>query len=65
MGSRQEMSLEDPMVYVAVGKDVKAECNSTLLWALQNSGGKRICILHVHAPAQLIPFSMYQLHIYI
>ncbi|XP_059456549.1 U-box domain-containing protein 33-like [Corylus avellana] len=64
MGSRHE-TLEDPMaimasviddrIYVAVGKDVK-ECKSILLWALQNSGGKRICILHIHQPAQLIPF---------
>ncbi|XP_059456550.1 U-box domain-containing protein 33-like [Corylus avellana] len=65
MGSRQEMSLEDPMVYVAVGKDVKAECNSTLLWALQNSGGKRICILHVHVPAQLIPFSISSMNTFV
>ncbi|KAE7999502.1 hypothetical protein FH972_003922 [Carpinus fangiana] len=65
MGSRDEITFEDPtaimasaiddMIYVAVGKDVK-ECKSILLWALQNSGGKRICILHVHQPAQLIPF---------
>ncbi|XP_059456956.1 U-box domain-containing protein 33-like [Corylus avellana] len=64
MGSRHE-TLEDPMaitasviddmIYVAVGKDEK-ECKSILLWALQNSGGRRICILHVHQPPQLIPF---------
>ncbi|XP_038681871.1 U-box domain-containing protein 33-like [Tripterygium wilfordii] len=41
-------------IYVAVGKIVR-ECKSILLWALQNSGGKRICILHVHQPAQMIP----------
>jgi hypothetical protein len=64
MGSRQE-SLEDPMVYVAVGKDVKAEGHSILLWALQNSGGKRICVLHLHKPAQRIPFSKYQIYVYI
>ena len=72
MGSRHE-SLEDPMaivacliddmIHVAVGKDVK-ECKSILLWALQNSGGKRICILHVHQPAQLIPFSKSQTHVH-
>ncbi|XP_062177131.1 CDPK-related kinase 6-like [Alnus glutinosa] len=45
--------IED-MVYVAVGKEVK-ECRLILLWALQNSSGKQICILHVHQPAQLIP----------
>ncbi|XP_059456952.1 U-box domain-containing protein 33-like isoform X2 [Corylus avellana] len=64
MGSRHE-TLEDPMaimasviddmIYVAMGKDVK-ECKSILLWALQNSGGRRICILHVHQPPQFIPF---------
>ncbi|KAJ4843644.1 hypothetical protein Tsubulata_020159 [Turnera subulata] len=41
-------------IYVAVGRTVK-ESKSVLLWALQNSGGKRICILHVHQPAQMIP----------
>ncbi|XP_071688668.1 U-box domain-containing protein 33-like [Rutidosis leptorrhynchoides] len=46
-------SIEDK-VYVAVGTDLK-DCRSTLLWALQNSGGRQICILHVHQPAQSIP----------
>ncbi|XP_038681870.1 U-box domain-containing protein 33 [Tripterygium wilfordii] len=41
-------------IYVAVGKIVR-ECKSILLWALQNSGGKRICVVHVHQPAQMIP----------
>ncbi|KAM6601120.1 hypothetical protein CsatA_020729 [Cannabis sativa] len=41
-------------IYVAVGKYVK-ESKSVLVWALQNSGGKKICILHVHVPAQMIP----------
>jgi hypothetical protein len=73
MGSRNEITFEDPtaivasaiddMIYVAVGKDVK-ECKSILLWALQNSGGKRICILHVHQPAQFIPFSKSQPHVH-
>ena len=47
--------IED-MIYVAVGKDVK-DSKSTLLWAVHNSGGKKICILHVHQPAQMIPLS--------
>lgn len=62
MGSRHEKEacvIED-MIYVAVGKNVK-ESKSILLWALQNFGGKRICILHVHQPAQLIPFSKFQI----
>ncbi|XP_011036393.1 PREDICTED: U-box domain-containing protein 33-like isoform X1 [Populus euphratica] len=42
-------------IFVSVGKSVK-ECKSMLLWALQNSGGKRICVIHVHQPAQMIPF---------
>ncbi|KAM2280342.1 hypothetical protein ACFX1S_041075 [Malus domestica] len=45
--------IED-MIYVAVGKDVK-DSKSTLVWAVHNSGGKKICILHVHQPAQMIP----------
>ena len=60
MASRHE-NLEDPVtsvieetIHVAVGIDVK-DCKSTLLWALHNNGGKRICIIHVHRPAQRIP----------
>uniref|UniRef100_A0A7N2LDG4 RING-type E3 ubiquitin transferase n=1 Tax=Quercus lobata TaxID=97700 RepID=A0A7N2LDG4_QUELO len=58
MASRHEASevffFEDT-IYVALGTDVR-ECKSILLWAVQNSGGKNICILHVHQPPQLIPF---------
>ncbi|KAI9089968.1 hypothetical protein K1719_028938 [Acacia pycnantha] len=42
-------------IYVAVSKDVKG-CKLNLIWAIQNSGGKKICILHVHEPATRIPF---------
>ncbi|KAG6663514.1 hypothetical protein CIPAW_02G031300 [Carya illinoinensis] len=45
---------EDMITYVAVGKDVK-DCKSILSWALQTSGGSRICIIHVHKPAKLFP----------
>ncbi|GJW49949.1 U-box domain-containing protein kinase family protein [Tanacetum coccineum] len=45
-----------PKVYVAVGKDLKQSL-LTLRWALHNSGGAQICILHVHQPAEKIPFS--------
>ncbi|KAM4094699.1 hypothetical protein ACB094_06G214300 [Castanea mollissima] len=58
MASRHEASevfLFEDIIYVALGTDVR-ECKSILLWAVQNSGGKRICILHVHQPPQLIPF---------
>ncbi|KAJ8900520.1 hypothetical protein K2173_025297 [Erythroxylum novogranatense] len=41
-------------IHVAVGKSVK-ECKSLFVWALQHSGGKRICVLHVHQPAEFIP----------
>nr|GEU91660.1 U-box domain-containing protein kinase family protein [Tanacetum cinerariifolium] len=44
-----------PKVYVAVGKDLKQSL-LTLRWALHNSGGAQICILHVHQPAEKIPF---------
>ncbi|KAL4621965.1 hypothetical protein ACB092_06G264400 [Castanea dentata] len=60
MASEYENS-EDPvtsvieeMIYVAVGKDVK-DCQSILLWVLRTFGGKKICIVHVHRPAQRIP----------
>ena len=51
-----EILLFEDIIYVALGTNVK-ECKSILLWAVQNSGGKNICILHVHHPPQLIPFS--------
>ncbi|KAB1214363.1 U-box domain-containing protein 33 [Morella rubra] len=41
-------------VYVAVGEKVE-DNKLLLLWALKNCGGRKICILHVHRPAQLIP----------
>ncbi|XP_075670429.1 U-box domain-containing protein 33-like [Castanea sativa] len=47
-------SVTEETIYVAVGIDVKG-CKSTLSWALHNNGGKRICIIHVHRPAQWIP----------
>ncbi|CAL0318381.1 unnamed protein product [Lupinus luteus] len=42
-------------IYVAVAKNVK-DSQLNLMWAIRNSKGKRICILHVHVPAALIPF---------
>ncbi|KAJ7962401.1 putative U-box domain-containing protein kinase family protein [Quillaja saponaria] len=47
-------SVSDDTIYVAVAKDLK-DSKSILIWAIQNSGGKRICLLHVHQPAQMIP----------
>ncbi|KHN26961.1 U-box domain-containing protein 33-like isoform X2 [Glycine soja] len=47
-------SMVNDTIYVAVGKNVKSS-KSNLIWAIQNSGGRRICILHVHVPAPMIP----------
>uniref|UniRef100_A0A7N0VM26 RING-type E3 ubiquitin transferase n=1 Tax=Kalanchoe fedtschenkoi TaxID=63787 RepID=A0A7N0VM26_KALFE len=50
-----EGSAGDDRVYVAVGKDVK-ENKLNLMWAVKNFRGKRICVLHVLQPSQLVPF---------
>lgn len=47
-------AISDDIIYVAVGKDVK-ECLSVLRYALNSSRGKKICLLHVHVPAQMTP----------
>ena len=47
-------ALREEMMYVALGKDVK-ESEKTLMWALHNSRGMKICVLHIHQPAQKIP----------
>ncbi|KAK7349510.1 hypothetical protein VNO77_06937 [Canavalia gladiata] len=47
-------SMVNDTIYVAVPKDVKYS-KLNLIWAIQNSGGRRICILHVHVPASMIP----------
>nr|GEV16876.1 U-box domain-containing protein kinase family protein [Tanacetum cinerariifolium] len=46
---------EEDKIYVAVGKDVK-ESQLTLRWALDNLGGCKLCILHVHRPSEKVPF---------
>lgn len=63
MSSTLEIVEEQPLalvveekIHVAVCKEVK-ESKLNLVWALQNSGGKRICITHVHQPAQMINIS--------
>jgi hypothetical protein len=50
--------LIDEKIFVAVDKHV-AKSKSTLIWALQNTGGKKICLIHVHQPSQMIPLSMF------
>lgn len=47
-------SMIDQTIHVAVGRDFK-ESKYLLIWTLQNSGGKKVCIIHVHQPAQMIP----------
>ncbi|XP_054784245.1 U-box domain-containing protein 33-like isoform X2 [Prosopis cineraria] len=49
-----ETGVVNDTIYVAVTKDLK-ESKSNLTWAIQNSGGNKICILHVHVPATMIP----------
>ncbi|KAL4621985.1 hypothetical protein ACB092_06G264800 [Castanea dentata] len=49
--------MEDDIVHVALGKNVK-EYKPMLAWAvwtLKDSGGKSICVIHVHQPAKMIP----------
>ncbi|XP_010508094.1 PREDICTED: U-box domain-containing protein 33 [Camelina sativa] len=62
-GSRSSRSgiMDEPVsrlieekIFVAVDKHV-AKSKSTLIWALQNTGGKKICLVHVHQPSQMIP----------
>ena len=59
MASRQEIVAEpvtqdvEGKVFVAVGKDVKGS-KSTLVWALQRFGDKKICVIYVLVPSQKI-----------
>ncbi|KAI6707674.1 hypothetical protein NL676_010636 [Syzygium grande] len=59
MASRGEIVAEpvtpaaEEKIYVAVGSNVK-ESKLTLIWAVQNSGGKKICVIYVLVPAQKI-----------
>ncbi|XP_050204107.1 U-box domain-containing protein 33-like isoform X2 [Mercurialis annua] len=56
-GSGSVSRVIEEKIYVAVGKDFKKN-KSLVIWALHNSGGKSICILHVHQPAQMIPLAL-------
>ena len=47
-------SVVDDTIFIAVSKEVK-DSRLNLIWAIQNSGGKRICILYIHVPAATIP----------
>ncbi|XP_030928443.1 U-box domain-containing protein 33-like isoform X2 [Quercus lobata] len=49
--------MEDNIVHVALGKNVK-EYKPILawaVWAIKNSGGRTIFVIHVHQPAKMIP----------
>lgn len=61
IGEELSPAVVDEPIYVAVSKDVK-ESKLNLIWAIQTSGGKRICILHVHVPATMIPLSKFALY---
>ncbi|GAB4826346.1 hypothetical protein Ancab_009212 [Ancistrocladus abbreviatus] len=51
MGSeKNQVNDVENTVFVAVGKHVK-ESESTLLWASKSFPAKKLCILHVHQPA--------------
>lgn len=41
-----QQEVMDEKIYVAVGRDLISK--STLVWAIQNTGGKEFCIVHVH-----------------
>ncbi|KAH9604116.1 hypothetical protein KSS87_010456 [Heliosperma pusillum] len=52
MGEFQKKGVEvAEKIYVAVSKEVD-ESMSVFTWALQNSGGKIVCLIHVHQPAK-------------
>lgn len=51
-----DRGLAGDMLYVALGEQVKKN-KLLLLWALQNSGGRKICIVLVHRPAKVVPIS--------
>lgn len=49
----------DDTIFVALGKNLK-EGQTILMWTLHNLRGRKICICHVHQPAQTIPICKYQ-----
>lgn len=46
---------EEDTIFIAVGRDA-SDTKSLLLWALKNFPARKFSLLHVHQPAQLIPF---------
>ncbi|KAK9757938.1 hypothetical protein RND81_01G195700 [Saponaria officinalis] len=53
---------DDEMLYVAVSKEFRT-CKSTLIWALQNIEGKKLCLVHVHQPSQTMSILGGRFHI--
>ncbi|XP_074273004.1 U-box domain-containing protein 33-like [Silene latifolia] len=51
---RHKQPIKVDKLYVAVGKDLRNN-ESLLLWAIQNSGGCVISVIHVHQPDEFIP----------
>uniref|UniRef100_A0A2P2JH92 RING-type E3 ubiquitin transferase n=1 Tax=Rhizophora mucronata TaxID=61149 RepID=A0A2P2JH92_RHIMU len=43
----------DETIFVAVGTSVE-KSKKTLFWAVQSFAGKKICLLHVHQPANVV-----------
>lgn len=50
----EEEEAAEERIYVAVGSET-AKNKSNLTWAIDNSEGRKICIVLVHQPAQMIP----------
>lgn len=53
--NEQERGLCDveETIFVAVGRNIE-KSKTTLFWAVQNFAGKKICLLHVHKPIQVV-----------
>lgn len=58
MGSLVEDPDDRETVYVAVGSDVE-KGKTTLIWAVRNLFGWKICLLHVHRPEYSVASSEY------
>ena len=48
------LTATEERLYFAVSKEIKQNKHN-FTWTLQNSGGKKVCIIHVHQPSQQIP----------
>ncbi|CAH8389135.1 unnamed protein product [Eruca vesicaria subsp. sativa] len=48
--SKRDMVMDEKIYIAVTGRDL--ESKSSLVWAIQNSGGKEFCIVYVHQPIQ-------------